>query len=336
MNSRRATCYDGGMNQPLEPCRPRNSAEPSKSRGPTPRPAAALRTWRHDEPSKAALSAHSADGTSIDRRVCFRLVTGPEMACTEALVSLTSENVVAVTEVQGVCPTILIEEGWLTADAVRADPRWQEAMRRRGIDDFDRVEVDTWPAGRFGLAEEHRRLGRAISYLRDQPHDNQHARPIEGVIALVDLGRAEVLDVVDHGAVPIPAGRGRYQSADTKPWRDDLRPIEIVQPEGPSFTIEGNVLRWQRWSMRVTLEPHEGLVFHTVGYEDHGRTRSILHRASITEMVVPLTGIGVRMHGWKKRVRRQRVGTRRKDGQLADARLRLPRRHPLSRRGDGR
>ena len=118
------------------------------------------------------------------------------------------------------------------------------------------------------------------------------------MIALVDLGRGEVLDVVDHGEVPIPAGRGRYQSADTEPWRDGLKPIEIAQPEGPSFTIDGNVVRWQRWAMRVSLEPHEGLVFHAVGYEDHGRIRSILHRASITEMVVPYGDPGP-MHGWK-------------------------------------
>ena len=252
-----------------------------------------------DEPNKAVLGAHSAEGTDIDRRVCFRLVTGAELACTEVLVSLTSEKVLVVTEVQGVCPTMLVEDSWLTAEAVRADSRWQEAMRRRGIDDFTKVEVSPWPAGRFGLVEENgRRLGRAISYLRDQPQDNQHARPIEGVIALVDLGRREVLEVIDHGAAPVPTGRGRYRSADTRPWRDDLRPIEITQPEGPSFTLEGHALSWQRWSMRVSLEPHEGLVFHTVGYEDHGRIRSILHRASITEMVVPYGHPGP-MHGWK-------------------------------------
>ena len=53
------------------------------------------------------------------------------MACAEALVSLTTEKVLAVTDVQDTCPTILIEEGWLTAEAVRADPRWQGAMRRQ-------------------------------------------------------------------------------------------------------------------------------------------------------------------------------------------------------------
>jgi primary-amine oxidase len=251
-----------------------------------------------DEPTKAALADHAA-GTDIDRRVCVRLVTGPDMACTEVVVSLTGQEVLSVTEVPGVCPTMLVGESWLTAEAVRADPRWQEAMGRRGITDFAKVEVDPWPAGRFGLAEERgRRLGRAISYLRDDRQDNQHARPIEGVIALVDLGRHEVLDVVDHGAVPIPTGRGRYHSADTGPWRQDLKPIAITQPDGPGFAIEGNQLSWQRWSMRVSLEPHEGLVFHTVGYEDQGRIRSILHRASITEMVVPYGHPGP-MHGWK-------------------------------------
>jgi primary-amine oxidase len=249
----------------------------------------------HEEPTKQALS----EGTGLDRQVRFRLVTGPELASTEVLVSLTTGTVLEITVVEGVCPTMLVGESWLTAEAVRADPRWREAMRSRGIDDLAKVVVEPWPAGRFGLAEEDgRRLGRAISYLLEDPGDNHYARPIEGIVALVDLGRHQVLDVLDHGPVPIPSGRGRYGPADTTPWRDDLRPIEISQPDGPSFTIDGNLISWQRWSMRVTLEPHEGLVFHTVGYEDQGRIRSILHRASITEMVVPYGHPGP-MHGWK-------------------------------------
>src|ERR1700737_3699449 len=60
----------------------------------------------HDEPSKAALARYAADGRVVDRRVCFRLVTGPEMDCTEAFVSLTHGEVASVTEVHGVCPTM--------------------------------------------------------------------------------------------------------------------------------------------------------------------------------------------------------------------------------------
>ena len=80
--------------------------------------------------------------------------------------------------------------------------------------------------------------------------------------------------------------------------RDDLEPIEITQPEGPSFTVDGNLVRWQRWSLRVSMDPYEGLVLHTVGYEDGDRVRPILHRASVSEMVVPYGHPGP-MHGWK-------------------------------------
>ena len=55
--------------------------------------------------------------------------------------------------------------------------------------------------------------------------------------------------------------------------RDDLKPLEITQPEGVSFTLDGNLLRWQKWSLRVGFNHREGMVLHTVGYDDGGRTR---------------------------------------------------------------
>ena len=72
----------------------------------------------------------------------------------------------------------------------------------------------------------------------------------------------------------------------------------ITQPEGPSFTVEGNLVRWQKWSMRVGMDPHEGLVLHTIGYEDGGGVRPLIYRASVSEMVVPYGHPGP-MHAWK-------------------------------------
>ena len=37
----------------------------------------------------------------------------------------------------------------------------------------------------------------------------------------------------------------------------------------------------------VSMDPLEGLVLHTVGFEDNGRVRPIVYRASVCEMVVP-------------------------------------------------
>src|SRR5947209_8314511 len=69
--------------------------------------------------------------------------------------------------------------------------------------------------------------------------------------------------------------------------RDDLTPLEITQPEGPSFQIGGWELSWQKWRFRVGFTPREGLVFHLLTYEDGGRRRPILYRASCAELVVP-------------------------------------------------
>jgi primary-amine oxidase len=178
-------------------------------------------------------------------------------------------------------------------------PEYRAALARRGVTDLDMVQIDPWPAGVFGYAaEEGRRIARCISFLRADATDNGYARPIEGVIVHFDLGRNEVIEVIDHGVVPLPTESGSYYAEDQPSLRTDLKPIEITQPEGPSFTVDGNEIAWQKWRFRITFDPYEGLVLHQVTYADGGRQRPILHRASITEMVVPYGEPGP-VQGWK-------------------------------------
>jgi primary-amine oxidase len=70
-------------------------------------------------------------------------------------------------------------------------------------------------------------------------------------------------------------------------FRTDLKPLEIKQPEGPSYTLTSNCISWQKWSMVIGFSAREGLTLHDICYNDNGRSRSILYRASLTEMVVP-------------------------------------------------
>jgi len=250
------------------------------------------------EPSKDVVRSFRP-GQPIDRLVRLVIVTGPAAGLVEAVVSVTDGTVRSWAVVDDARPALLIEESMHAINALRAHPDWQSAMRRRGITDFDSVQIDPWPAGSFGVAHETaRRICRCLSYVRESPDDNGYARPVEGVIGFVDMGRGEVLEVTDTGVVPLPPGRGSYYPEDQGELRADLKPLEITQPEGPSFTVEGNLVRWQRWSMRVAMDPLEGLVLHTVGYEDGGRVRPVLHRASVSEMVVPYGDPGP-MHGWK-------------------------------------
>ena len=249
-----------------------------------------------DEPAKEQVLAHT-DGGAVDRRAFLVVRDSAERRTYEAVVSLSERRVVSLDHVpEG--QTALTEEDFLNVERLlKADHRWQEAMRKRGVTDFEHVMIDPWPAAY--LADEDaptRRLNRPLTYVRRSEDENGYAHPVEGLLALVDLDRGEVLEVVDHGVIDIPAEPGEYTQAGMRAERNiphyaqpraDVKPLEITQPEGPGFEVDGYEVSWQKWRFRVGFTPREGLVLHTVGYEDRGVLRSILHRASISEMVVP-------------------------------------------------
>jgi primary-amine oxidase len=263
-----------------------------------------------DEPAKDELDR-------AERRARLVIVPGPESTLVEAIVALASGEVRSWVERPDARPALGFEESFSAIVALHEHEGFRAALAARGITDLDKVQIDPWPTGRFGIpAEEGRRVVRCICFYRESPGDNGYARPIEGLQALVDMARGEVLEVLDLGTAPLPDDPGSYDAADHQPLRDDLRPLEIVQPDGVSFTLDGNLLRWQRWSLRVSLDPLEGLVLHTVGYEDGGRVRSILHRASISEMVVPYGDPGP-VHGWKNAFDAGEWGLGRMAGSLA-------------------
>ena len=241
------------------------------------------------EPDKETARAwdEGAPGAAAPREADVVLLDRADGSTHEVTVDL-RDGVTEWRRRDDVQPMAVVAELMEAEELIRANPDFQAAMRRRGIEDFSTVQVDAWPAGHFGIPEEsERRLARGLAFVRPQPGDSEWAHPVDGVIALVDLNRLEVLRVDDHGVVPIPPESGNFAPEDVGPLRDDLKPISITQPEGPSFTLDGRVLRWQRWQLHVGFSAREGLVLHRVGYRDEGRLRPVLHRASLSEMVVP-------------------------------------------------
>ncbi len=199
-------------------------------------------------------------------------------------------------------PPVIVEEFFKVGEIVKADAGWRRAMQRRGLSDkeIDLVQVDPFSAGYFDRAvEKGRRLVSAVSYWRSDIKDNGYAHPIEGVVALVDLIEGKVVHLVDEPEiVPIPRIKRNYHREDLPPPRTDLKPLDLVQKEGPSFTVEGWKVAWQNWSFRIGFTAREGLILHQVAYRDGGRERPILYRASVTEMVVPYADPTAN-HFWK-------------------------------------
>lgn len=209
----------------------------------------------------------------------------------ELTVDLEGGAVESWERVEGVQPLATVEELAEAEDLVKADPEFRRALARRGIEDFDAVQIDAWPAGNFGDPAETGRLARCVAFLKPGPAASEWAHPVEGLIALVDLTRFEILRIDDHGVVPVPAETGDFDPAAAEAamggLRTDIRAFEVTQPNGPSFEVEGNVVRWQNWELHVGFTAREGLVLNEVAYRDGDERRSILHRAALSEMVVP-------------------------------------------------
>ncbi|KAL8286460.1 hypothetical protein RQP46_004477 [Phenoliferia psychrophenolica] len=65
--------------------------------------------------------------------------------------------------------------------------------------------------------------------------------------------------------------------------RKDLKPLQVVQPDGPSFTVTGRSVEWQKWQMHIGFNYKEGVVISDVRYDG----RLIFHRLSVSDMTVP-------------------------------------------------
>ena len=186
------------------------------------------------EPSKGDLR-RSETGASLPRRA-FAIVLDPDAGrTTEVVIALAAGEIETRRAVEGVHPAIHPDEAVQAEAVIKADPAFMDALSLRGITDVDAVMVDIWSAGNFGTTDTEGRVAKGLSWYRHGPTDNGYARPIEGLVALVDLNAMSVMRIDDHGVVPLAPQDGNYGANDVGPLRDDLRPIEIVQPEGPEL-----------------------------------------------------------------------------------------------------
>ncbi|HWF55491.1 MAG TPA: primary-amine oxidase [Solirubrobacteraceae bacterium] len=247
------------------------------------------------EPPKADVLAWPEAG-QVERQAFVIVMDRADGAVHEAVVSLDAEALTSWTHLPGVQPRIMAEEFVECEEMLKRHPEYLAALAKRGITDPSLLMIDPWSAG--GELGVETRLCRALAWVRSEEGDNGYARPVEGLIAFVDLNKMEVVRIEDHGVTPLPPEEGNYTPTYVGELRDDLRPIEITQPEGPSFTVDGHEIRWQKWRLRIGFTAREGLVLHDVGYEDGERLRPVMYRGSFSEMVVPYGEVAP-THVWK-------------------------------------
>ena len=235
-----------------------------------------------DEPPKTAVLRDAA----VPRRAFAVIYRRDANRTYEAIADLSSGRLASWKEIPGAQPPVGESDATLADEIVRADPRWAQAMRERGITGSSAVLAVAWPAGYFGLpGDDQGRIVRVTPYLGAA--GNYYAHPVEGVVAHVNLTTRKVVDFVDIDREAPVSRENAELSPGTLPYRAAPAPLQITQPAGPGFQIEDGEVRWQKWRFRYGLHPREGLVLYRVGYEDGGRVRPVMYRGSLSEMVVP-------------------------------------------------
>ncbi|MGD9516482.1 MAG: tyramine oxidase, partial [Mycolicibacterium sp.] len=101
------------------------------------------------EPAKTA-SLTFVGEQDVPRRAFLTMYDAAAKLIYEAVVDLGARVIESWTPVPGRFPSYLVEHMTGVEEKVREDPRWQEAMCKRGVTDFSLAMIDPWPAGYYG------------------------------------------------------------------------------------------------------------------------------------------------------------------------------------------
>ncbi|WNG47214.1 primary-amine oxidase [Archangium minus] len=230
-----------------------------------------------NEPPKSFVLG--SDGAPVRREALAIVIDKAANLTSEVVVDVLTRAILRWQAKPGVQANYLLEDYTVAEELVKADPRWRALAAQRGIRDLDNAHIDVWGYG--GTTPNGARLIRGLTFARDGVR-NAYSRPVEGLVAIVNLNTRQVVSVENTGNALIPPG-AEYSKDLLPSFREPPKPLDISQPEGPSFIVDGHLVKWQKWQFRWGFLPREGLVLYQVGYEDAGRVRPILYKATVAE-----------------------------------------------------
>jgi primary-amine oxidase len=132
-------------------------------------------------------------------------------------------------------------------------------------------------------------------YAQDKRHPGSNSYdsplPFSPVIDYITKELIEIIELPvgeDHRLTPeityVPhEPKEWHHDLQSQPKRNDLKPLTVHQPLGPSFNIDGHLITWQKWRFRLGFNWREGMILHDVTYDG----RELFHRLSLSEMFVP-------------------------------------------------
>ena len=244
------------------------------------------------EPDKAAVLAWQP-GDPLQRRAYVNF-KGPQ-GTQEALVNLSTAKVEKVGRLSSE-PMVMLEEFMGSMNLALADPGFVAGLALRG---FKPADVFCLPltAGDFlQQAEKGKRLMKVPSY-QNPTGSNFYAKPIEGLLAEVDLNSRKVARILDEGVVAVAKDGWGYTEAEIA-QRARIRPVgnpvEMTQTQ-PNFVAQGSRIAWDIWRFHYRADKHPGIVLSRIEAREGEAWRSVLDQAHLSEVFVPYQDPG---KGW--------------------------------------
>eukprot|EP00282_Hemiselmis_andersenii_P036548 CAMPEP_0169427548 /NCGR_PEP_ID=MMETSP1042-20121227/835_1 /TAXON_ID=464988 /ORGANISM="Hemiselmis andersenii, Strain CCMP1180" /LENGTH=660 /DNA_ID=CAMNT_0009537625 /DNA_START=22 /DNA_END=2005 /DNA_ORIENTATION=- len=258
------------------------------------------------EPTKAELAAFASDGSAPLRAAECLVLLVDKQEVSEIVLDLATGAVVREKIIpSGTQPLFSPDDCFLAERIVQEDPEVKRLLSDRyGISDMSQVACDPWSVHladdsdrSYAKWKEGAPQGRLIQTFLYWRKDggmacNHYAHPID-LLPVVDLNAEKVIRIDGSERMPppkIPSEPVNYHRDLVKnntylpsKFRDAPAALNVTQPDGPSFVVDGNVVKWQGWDFRVGFNYREGLVIHDASFQG----KMVLRRGSLVEMAVP-------------------------------------------------
>lgn len=242
------------------------------------------------EPSKQELMAALPKPVARCARVTsMRVVTNEVFV---DIVDLEKAKVIGETTFKDRQPCISPKEYELVENMCREYKPLVDFLKSKGLDP-NCLRVDPWCVGYYNDETDHpgERMALPLLYYHDEKAGDQipYCRPLEGIRLRVSLTKGKIVsfDSEDTAKFPLPQPANEMPNARYTPkeaQRKSLKPLEITQPDGPSFAItDSNRVKWQDYDFQVGWNAREGLSLNLVTLQG----RLLFHKLAVVEMVVP-------------------------------------------------
>jgi primary-amine oxidase len=253
------------------------------------------------EPIKAAYYHWKEQNGPLPPRIAYFVITEQNVGeFQEGIIDITARHLVETRTCNNSQPILSPADLVLTEQIIRNDKNVIQQCELSGVpaSEMKNVFCDAWAIGydeRWGAS---RRLQQAIMYWRSEEDDSQYSHPLD-FCPIIDMNEGKVIfiDIPNRRRKVSKAKHSNFhpkhiaEKFGTKEnpsgFRNDDTPIEIYQPKGVSFSMDGNVISWSNFQFHIGFNYREGIVLSDMTYNDKGKVRPLFHRVSLCEMIVP-------------------------------------------------